>query len=122
MGQHIVKKWGWDEEYQRNIHQLRWDEKTFHKIFLEDKPIGVVAIDEYADHIRFGEFYIEPKYQGKGLGSKVLKMVLDQAGKKALPVRLEYLKWNPVGSLYKRFGFTITHETEIHYFLVKEPA
>ena len=121
MGPHIISKWGWDEEYQRGIHQEKWKEKTFYNIFLDDESIGIVAIDEHKDHIRFGEFYIKSRYQGNGYGSEVLEMVLKQAKEKVLPVRLEYLKWNPVGSLYKRYGFRVTHESEIHYYLEKEP-
>ena len=32
-----------------------------------------------------------------------------------MPLRLRYLKWNPVGSLYRRHGFSIIDETEIHF-------
>ena len=41
--------------------------------------------------------------------------------KGACRVRLEYLKWNPAGSLYLRNGFVRTHETDIHVFL-ERPA
>jgi hypothetical protein len=43
------------------------------------------------------------------------------ADERPLPVRLEYLKWNPAGSLYLRNGFVRTHETDIHVFL-ERPA
>jgi hypothetical protein len=36
-------------------------------------------------------------------------------------VRREYLKWNPVGSLYLRHGFVRTHEADIHFFLERPP-
>jgi hypothetical protein len=43
----------------------------------------------------------------------------DAAG---LPVRLEYLKWNPVGALYRRNGFRPIGETGIHVLLERPPA
>jgi hypothetical protein len=35
--------------------------------------------------------------------------------------RLEHLKWNPVGSLYKRHGFEVISENDIHYFMERMP-
>jgi len=39
----------------------------------------------------------------------------------AQQLRLEYLKWNPVGSLYLRHGFKVVSQNDIHFFLVREP-
>jgi hypothetical protein len=39
-----------------------------------------------------------------------------------MPIRLRYLKWNPVGSLYRRYGFTVTEETEIHFIMERPPG
>jgi GNAT superfamily N-acetyltransferase len=75
-----------------------------------------------AASVRFGEFYLLPAFQRHGIGSTVLASVLACADAEDLPVELEYLKWNPVGSLYQRFGFVNVGENEIHYFLVRERA
>ena len=29
IGPHITSKWGWDEEFQLNIHHQRWNEKPW---------------------------------------------------------------------------------------------
>jgi hypothetical protein len=47
--------------------------------------------------------------------------VLKRADEAGLPVKLEYLKWNPVASLYQRYGFETTSETDVHYFAVRKP-
>ncbi len=67
-----------------------------------------------------GGYYIFPEHQQKGLGTNTLLHVLRMADEAMLPVRLEYLKWNPVGSLYLRNGFRVTHETETHYHLERK--
>jgi hypothetical protein len=33
------------------------------------------------------------------------------------PVKLEHLHWNPVGSLYRRYGFVEVARSEIHCFM-----
>jgi len=121
MGPHITAKWGWDEELQLSIHEQRWKEKPWFIICLEGVSIGTVSIDHLADAVRIGEFYILDEYRNKGVGTKVLLGFLAQCDKESKRVVLEYLKWNPVGSLYKRYGFRLTHENEIHYFMAREP-
>src|SRR5271168_2023121 len=56
------------------------------------------------------------------LGTRILKHASAHADAVYLPVRLEYLKWNPVGRLYLRNGLRPTHETEIHVFLELPPV
>jgi GNAT superfamily N-acetyltransferase len=117
LGPHICARWTWDEDYQRALHAQRLTEKPFFVIFREDSPIGIISWVVYNDYIRFGEFYLFEEHQGHGLGTQILTHALAQADAIGLPVRLEYLKWNPVGSLYLRHGFLPTHESDIHVYL-----
>jgi GNAT superfamily N-acetyltransferase len=117
LGPHVAARWSWDESFQRNLHSRRWQERPWSIIELHGEAIGTVSIQEAEDHIRFGEFYLLPAHQRMGIGSSVLKEVTSKADKAQLPIRLEYLKWNPVGSLYRRHGFEVVSENDIHYFL-----
>lgn len=119
MEPHIVSRWGWDEDFQRKLHQSRFAEKPFYAISLNDKDIGVLSWLVMSNTVRFGEFYIFPVYQRKGLGSRILKHVTDQADKLRASIRLEHLIWNPVGSLYRRYGFVETSRSEVHVFMTR---
>jgi GNAT superfamily N-acetyltransferase len=121
MGPYIVERWGWDEALQMQWHQTRFAEKPFFKIVRDGRDVGTVSVMRFGDHIRFGEFYLFPDYQGKGLGSRVLQHCLSLADEQGAPVRLEYLKWNPVGTLYRRHGFAVIGETEIHWLMERAP-
>ena len=121
LGPHIAARWGWDESYQLNVHRTRWSERPWSIIQSDEEAIGTVSIQEAADHIRFGEFYLLPSHQRKGIGSRLLGQVIARSDEVSLPIRLEYLKWNPVASLYLRNGFKVVSENDIHYFLVREP-
>lgn len=122
MGPHIRARWGWDEKYQRDLHLQRFGEKPWFLVLLENNPIGTVSIDDQPDQIRFGEFYLIDGFRGKGIGTKILADFLIQCDKASKRAVLEYLKWNPVGSLYKRHGFKVVAENEIHYFMEREPS
>jgi GNAT superfamily N-acetyltransferase len=121
LGPHIRARWPWDEDYQRQVHRQRFSEKPFFKIWRRDDAVGTLSWSIDDGHARFGEFYLFAKYQGAGFGTRILRHALEQADHQNLPVRLEYLKWNPVGSLYLRNGFVRTHATDTHIFL-ERPA
>jgi GNAT superfamily N-acetyltransferase len=121
LGPHIRARWPWDEDYQSQIHRERFAEKPFFRIWRQSDAVGTLSWLIGDDHARFGEFYLFPRYQGAGLGTRILRHALTMADARRLPVRLEYLTWNPVGSLYRRCGFVRTHETDIHVFL-ERPA
>ena len=121
MGPHIAARWGWDEVYQRSVHQQRWSEKPWFIVMLGAAPIGTLSIHEQPEFIRFGEFYLLSEFRRHGLGTSILAEFLERCDSRKRAVRLEYLKWNPVGSLYQRHGFEIVSENAIHYFMAREP-
>lgn len=112
---------GWDEALQLRLHGERFAEKPFFRIVWRGRAVGTVSLMRLADHIRFGEFYLFPEHQRRGIGSTILEHCLALADAHAVPVRLEYLKWNPVGTLYRRHGFAIIGETEIHWLMQRPP-
>lgn len=121
MGPHIRVRWEWDEQFQLRHHAKRWVEKPWQIICVGQTDIGTVSIDVRPTHMQFGEFYILAAYRGQGLGTCVLSEALCKADALGLETRLEYLKWNPVASLYARHGFKVVGENDIHYFLVRSP-
>lgn len=121
MAPYIIPRWGWDEEYQLTIHRQKWNEKPWFLILSSEKAIGTVSIENFEGHARFGEFYILDEFRNQGIGTTVLTNFLTTCDADNQKVVLEYLKWNPVGALYKRNGFEITHESETHYFMKREP-
>jgi GNAT superfamily N-acetyltransferase len=117
LGPHVAVKWGWDDAFQRRVHSEKWAAKSFFRILVDGEAAGTVAIDESPSHVQFGEFYLLPPFQRKGVGGKVLASVIEKSAERHLPVRLECLKWNPALSLYKRAGFVVTRESDTHYFM-----
>ncbi len=117
MGPIIMQKWAWDEAYQRNIHRQRLNEKPFYFIQRNNRTIGTLSLLCLETYVRFGEFYLLSELHRQGLGTKTLQHCLALTDEACLPVRLEYLKWNPVGTLYERHGFRTIGESEIHWFM-----
>ena len=60
---------------------------------------------------------ILPKFQGRGIGTKVLLDMIEQHKNKN--IHLQYFKQNPVRKLYERLGFLPEAEKEYHYVMVR---
>jgi GNAT superfamily N-acetyltransferase len=120
MGPHIMVRWGWDEGFQRNFHEQRLRDTPLSRIIHKGQAVGTIALTALADHLRLDEFYLHPAHQGQGLGTRILSHCLAIADTRRMPLRLRYLKWNPVGSLYRRHGFTVINETDIHFIMERQ--
>lgn len=121
MRPYIEARWGWEEALQRRLHRERFEAKPFTRMLWRDRAVGTVSLMRLVDHVRFGEFYLLPDYQRLGLGTRILRHCLLHTDATSLPVKLEYLKWNPVGTLYRRHGFAVVGETETHWLMERAP-
>lgn len=64
---------------------------------------------------------ISPEYQGRGIGSKIVGSVLEQAANDEHIVTLSVLKGNPAKELYSRLGFEVVSTSETEYTMRCKP-
>jgi GNAT superfamily N-acetyltransferase len=122
LGPYITQIWGWDEGIQKDFHAKRWQQERPDIIMYDGKSIGTISIIESEDCIEIRQLFILPEYQNQGIGSHLLKQILDQADQAGRITKLDYLKINPVESLYKRSGFQIVGANETQYFMERKPS
>ncbi|MGW1613258.1 GNAT family N-acetyltransferase [Streptomyces sp. NPDC002285] len=66
-------------------------------------------------------FYLAPRLQGRGIGSGVLRELLERCDRDGVLVRLNVLQGSPARRLYERHGFTVGTEDAVDVFMVREP-
>lgn len=120
--EYVEANWGaWDETAQREYFKkfIEFYKDTTYLIELDEKVIGFYN-DEFLENgdYEVGNICIIPEYQGKGIGTKILKDILEQYKNKN--IHIQYFKQNPVGNLYERLGFVPNGETTTHYQMIKE--
>lgn len=118
---YVENCWGsWVEEDQRKyfenfINQVKDDAWI---IQLNGVDIGFYNGMELEDgSYEIGNICIIPQYQGRGIGTQVLKDVITLH--KNQDLHIQFFKQNPVGKLYERLGFVPSGETEFHYQMMK---
>jgi GNAT superfamily N-acetyltransferase len=112
-GGYITQIWGWDEDLQKEFFAGEWRRHKPDVILYENQPIGTYCCTKNEDSYHLERFYILPEYQNKGIGTYILKGILDTADTARLPVKLMWLSINPAASLYRRMGFRVTGQMEI---------
>jgi len=121
-GEYIISMFGWDEDVQRGFHAKAWQQQKPDIINYDGKPIGTIATIESEDCIEIGQFFILAEYQNKGIGTYLLKSVLDKADQLSKNVTLKFLKNNRVKSLYVRNGFRLVHTSEVAHHMERKPG
>ncbi|WP_200804352.1 GNAT family N-acetyltransferase [Actinacidiphila paucisporea] len=66
-------------------------------------------------------FYLDPRHQGRGLGSAVLRTLLDRADEQHVTVHLNVLQGSAARRLYERHGFVVTAEDPIDVYMTRLP-
>ena len=95
-------------------------------ILLDGERVGFFTLKAEGDAaLRLDHLYLRSSASGRGIGSWVLRQVLDQARELGLPVRLTALKESDANRFYLRHGFVLQGEegVDLHYeWLVTESA
>ena len=119
--QYVEANWGpWNEDDQRRYfeHFIETVADDAWIIQMNGKDIGFyngLTLEDGSYEI--GNICIIPEYQGKGIGTQVLKDIMELH--KGQDLHIQYFKQNPVGKLYERLGFQPNGETEFHYQMFK---
>ncbi|WP_407555014.1 GNAT family N-acetyltransferase [Streptomyces sp. Pv4-95] len=83
---------------------------------------GCVALRPAEDAQWLEHFYLAPHLQGSGIGSGVLRRLLERCDRSGVLVRLNVLQGSPARRLYERHGFTVEAEDPVDVFMVRKPG
>jgi ribosomal protein S18 acetylase RimI-like enzyme len=111
----ITRTWGWDEAWQRDHFDGRFDPSSVSIVSVEGRDVGALWLDTRPGELYVAELQIAPEMQGRGLGSAVLKGVVATAAAGGACVTLQVLDVNVrARRLYERLGFYATGDTDRH--------
>lgn len=106
-----------DEDKVRQRFRDAFDPHHTWLIEVEGKLAGCVALKPDTNDYTLEHFYIDPVYQGQGIGSQTLEYLLSQSHLQNKVIHLNVLQGSPAKKLYERFGFTLDREDEVDIFM-----
>ena len=96
---------------KNNVPKLLND---YSNIIVDNKVIGCLLLTNKDDNILLDEIYIEQEYRNKGIGTDIIKNVINENDIIYLWVYKENVK---AISLYKKLGFNVIDETDSRYYM-----
>ena len=118
--EYVEQVWGWDDNYQRELHNRRFASQDLRIIQFRGTDVGFMATSSTPDTLKVNQLFILPEYQRKGIGSACMTRIVDDASLEGKSVALQVLKVNTRGiAFYQRLGFAIVSESATHFQMEK---
>ncbi|WP_308163983.1 GNAT family N-acetyltransferase [Nonomuraea sediminis] len=88
-------------------------------IEIDRELVGCVTVRPVEGRQWLEHFYLAPDRQGQGLGSAVLRTVLEGADAQGVAVGLNVLQGSAARRLYERHGFVVEAEDPIDVYMMR---
>lgn len=76
---YVEQTWGWDEAWQCNHFEQRFTPDRKEILYLGGRPIGMIEVEHRADDVFLALIEIDPAHQGRGIGARLIREVIDEA-------------------------------------------
>lgn len=124
---------GWSAEQQRAFldqqfdaqhrhYQTYYADAEFLLILLGERPIGRLYVARWPEQIALIDITLLPEHRGAGIGSALLRGLIDEAAAAGQPLRIHVEKFNPALRLYARMGFRPIEDKGVYWYMEWSPS
>ena len=89
-------------------------EADWQVVVCDGQPSGRLIVDRCSHSIRLVDIALLPDYRGAGIGSELLRRLLEEATAAGKPVVLHVARSNPAGALYQQLGFVVSARDDVY--------
>ena len=117
----VNERLGLKRDDQESMFRKLWDPAQVCVIQADGVDVGwLQTVVSKSEHM-LGQIFVDAPFQRRGIGTEVLRRIIQEASGRRLPVRLAVVKFNPSRRLYERLGFRVTHEDERKVYMSRDP-
>ncbi len=113
----IIRQLGLDMEKQTADFRQRWVVAEVRIITRDGTALGWLQTAAEADALFLKQLFVEVRHQRQGVGTEVMRRLIDEAANAGRAVTLGVVKTNPAKRLYDRLGFHVTHEDNRKFYM-----
>jgi GNAT superfamily N-acetyltransferase len=115
----VIQQFGaWDETRHRHGFQQQWAMQRTSIIIRADVRVGVLCVEDAAQEVILQEVQVCPEYQGQGIGTEVVRGVMNHAQQRGVPLRLRVFQLSRAVEFYRRLGFLEEGRTASHICMI----
>lgn len=116
----IIETLHLDMAQQHESFARQWQVAEVRIITMTGEDVGWMQTAAADDAIFLKQFYLDGRFQRRGIGSHVMWALIHEAGRAQQAVTLGVVKTNPARRLYERLGFRVTHEDPFKLYMRRE--
>jgi ribosomal protein S18 acetylase RimI-like enzyme len=123
-----LKQVPWSAEQKEAFVRMQFTAQTQHYaaeypqarhdiLLLEGTPVGRSYVDRGEGELHVLDITVLPQYRKQGIGTLLLRRLLDEAGKLGKPVTIYVESFNPSLRFFERLGFQKNQEKGFHFLM-----
>ena len=112
----------WQFAAQQDHYAKHYPGANHDIITSDDRPVGRLYVARLDHEIRIIDITILPAERNAGIGSYLIKQLLDEADRTGRITRINVEEFNPSLSLFNRLGFSPSEQNGIHLLLLRNPS
>lgn len=102
---------------QKTHYDTYYADADFLVIERDGVAVGRLYIDRAPEDIRVVDIALMPEQRGSGIGTMLLKEVMEEAAASSRPVTIHVERYNPALRLYERLGFRHVDDNGVYYLM-----
>lgn len=102
---------------QSQHYQLHYPTCERNIIEKDGQAVGRLLVDEWRDQIRLVDIALMPEWRRSGIGTMLVREVLERGAKAGKDVTIHVEGFNPALRLYERLGFAHVDTNGVYYLM-----
>jgi ribosomal protein S18 acetylase RimI-like enzyme len=103
-------------------HYAQYPDTTFDLVLVEDMQAGRLLVGRWPQELRIVDVALMPAFRGRGIGTRLLTPLLDEADVAQRTTTIHVERGNPAQRLYARLGFSPVADEGVHQRWARPPA
>jgi ribosomal protein S18 acetylase RimI-like enzyme len=99
-----------------------YDNAVFLVILVDGVPAGRLYLWRRPNQIQLVDIALLPQYRNSGIGTALVRDLVESADRAGLPIELHVEGHNPAMRLYERFGFQKVEDEGVYWRMLRPPA
>jgi ribosomal protein S18 acetylase RimI-like enzyme len=107
---------------QDHHYRTNYTDTSYDVILADGEAAGRLYVARWPDEIRIVDITLLPAFRGRGLGSALLRALIEEADAAAKPLTIHVEQANPARALYERLGFRPAGEHGVYVLMRRAPG